>query len=188
MLKFHIMKNFKIIAAALLASFAMFSCNEDNMLNQDPIAQDENSHLLKNICNQGCPLWAGQSINAGGVWVSNDGTFLYVSAYSENGFQPVKENVKIWVGTSNKFTKRPSTGRFPYKYTVKDNWYHAYMPLAEIEGYNGTCGQKFYIIVHADVLVNKKGRITSETAFGGCEPGLGSAWWYYMEYTFCCDY
>jgi hypothetical protein len=194
------MKNLTKFFAMALVLYTMASCSEDPVQKQDPLAEDANLLSLKstlptNLCGSFIfpTLWAGQTIDAGDVTVANDGSNLYITVCSVNGFQNVNENIKIWVGTTFDFTQRPAAGQFPYKYTAPVEpgcFTTTAIPLSEIEGYTGTVcpGQKLYIIVHADVLANNGGVITPETAFGGGWVGPGTAWWYYIKYTpYCCE-
>ena len=139
-------------------------------------------------------LWAGQTIDAGSVTIYNDETNLYITVYSEEGYQTEDEQIKIWVGTDLSTLPgggevRPPAGQFPYKYTLVDpleSVFTAVIPLDGISLLNG-CDEDIYVVVHADVLVdNGNGGTSGETAWGGEIPGPGSAWWYYTTYTIQC--
>ncbi|MEA2097155.1 MAG: hypothetical protein U9P73_10750 [Candidatus Cloacimonadota bacterium] len=142
-------------------------------------------------------LWAGQTTDAGSVTIYNDETNLYITVYSELGYQTADEQIKLWVGMDLSTIDgggltRPSAGQFPYKYTL-DNpaeaVYTAVILLDDIQLVN-ECDDEIYVVVHADVLAddgNGNGGTTGETAWGGEIPGLGdNAWWYYTNYTIQC--
>lgn len=137
-------------------------------------------------------LFAGQNIDVGSVTIYNDGTNLYITVYSVDGYADMPEQIKIWVGGD--LTNMPATeggapiiGQFPYKLTTNGGTtYTVTIPLDEISLFN-ECGDLIYVVVHADVLVDGNGT-TAETAFGGDEEGPGARWWYYSEYTSqCCN-
>ena len=138
-------------------------------------------------------LWAGQTTDAGSVTIYNEEDSLYITVYSEEGFQNVDEQIKIWVGTDYSTipgggTARPPTGQFPYKYTIypADTVFTAVILLDDIALLNG-CDEDVFVLVHADVLAdNGNGGTTEETAWGGDEPGPGNAWWFFSIYTIQC--
>lgn len=146
------------------------------------------------------PLTAGQTIDAGTVTVSNDSQNLYITVYSNEGFQAVQENIKLWVGTDPDLTPAqgglpvngqgvPIPGQFPYKVTATGNQYTFVIPFSSIEGYNGVvnCSSKLYIYVHVDAIAGGG----SETAWGGptgVNVGTPGRWYFYGIYqAVCCD-
>ncbi|ULQ51663.1 hypothetical protein [Flavihumibacter fluvii] len=144
-------------------------------------------------------FFAGQTINAGKVVLGNDANNLYVVVYSPEGYQWIKDNIKIWVGTSLATlptTKNgpnagtPIPGQFPYKITAPEGarYYTITIPFSQIENGAIDCNKKqIYALVHVDVVANGK----AQTGWGGCDgvnietPGR---WYYKMNYTTgCCD-
>lgn len=126
-------------------------------------------------------LIAGRTTDVGDVLVGNDGTSLYIKIFSEDGFQNVDENVKIWIGTEMPFEARPSAGQFPHKYTAARGEKYLLISFS-LEELKITCEDQVYIIIHADV--------PGETAFAGV-PGTmheGGAWWYHILFSLdCCS-
>ncbi len=142
-------------------------------------------------------LTAGQHIDAGSVTMYNDATNLYVTVYSEYGYQDVGENIKMWVGRDLLGLPRngqgvPINGQFPYKATVSGSGttYTFAIPLNSIDLLND-CGYGVYVVVHADVMAydTTNQTVSGETAYGGDYPGdTGNRWWFYSDYTVqCCD-
>jgi hypothetical protein len=143
------------------------------------------------------PIWAGQTIDAGRVVISNIATDLYITVESDAGFEDVAENIKIWVGTDlSKLdgggVDRPNAGHFAFKYTVPTatTSYTVKIPLKDIYIYDVTkCdAQAIYFVVHADVLTETGDQESAQTAFGGnIDPGT-KPWWYYDSFTpTCCS-
>ncbi len=137
-------------------------------------------------------FFAGQTIDAGSVTIYNDNTNLYVTVYSELGFQSGTEQIKMWVGAD--LTNMPQNtngipipGQFPYKITTTGGTTCTFtIPLIDLSLVN-KCGDMIYVVVHGDVLVSDGiGGTKGETAFGGDTPGVGNRWWYYTTYTIQC--
>lgn len=126
---------------------------------------------------------AGQTIDAGDIFVGNDKDSLYIEITSTEGFQNVSENVKMWIGTTMPFTDRPATGFFPFKYNVESGDTVIYLSFTLAELGLKCDAASFYLIIHGDVLAPN-----TETAFGGDIEGQGNAWWFYLAYTpKCCE-
>lgn len=87
----------------------------------------------------------------------------------------------------------PIPGQFPYHFDANGLQTHTFtIPLAElaIKGVDVACDAKLYVVAHAEVnYLDCDGEPNDEgdTAFGGDKPGIGPRWWYYGEYTVCCD-
>ncbi len=195
-----------LFSAVLLITLSFYSCEQSQLDPTDPESADfvETKPLNKidmpekiRYCGEEevC-LWAGQDIDAGKVIIGNDDENLYITVYSEEGFQDASENVKIDVVTTLP-DSRPPAGHFPYKATVPSGEKIAtfQIPLTDfgIDPKEECMSTRFYVLVHADVIANGKG----ETAWGGCEEGPRKtnpngkevgAWWFYSEYyTQCCE-
>lgn len=137
-------------------------------------------------------FWAGQYTDAGSVTIYNDNTNLYVTVFSEFGFQSGTEQIKMWVGADfttidGGGTSRPSAGGFPYKINTDGGTTYTFtISLDDLQLVN-KCGDMIYVVVHGDVLVSDgNGGTKGETAFGGDIPGGGNAWWFYTTYTIAC--
>ena len=196
------MRKINQILAIVLVSFAVVSCSEDllNPPSTDPsLTATTSSETLESVSpycgTQTFTLWAGQTINAGTVTVSNDALNLYVTVVSNGGYEGT-ENIKMWLGTDLTLVNgggltRPAAGHFPYKTTVPEGetTFTFTVPLSTIPFYNvSVCGvQSIYVYVHADVLaIHEDGSVSGETAWGGDVAGPGRAWWYYATYVPSC--
>lgn len=200
----------KLVLVLILfaGSLSFTSCNE-TLVGDESLLTEESTTTFSDEVNfseetpspycgsQTFTLWAGQTINAGTVTVSNDATNLYVTVVSNGGYTGT-ENIKMWLGTDLTLVNgggasRPNAGHFPYKVTVPqgETTYTFTVPLYTIPFYNvNECGvQSIYVFVHADVLaINDDGSISSETAWSGNITGPGKAWWYYSTYIpACCE-
>lgn len=200
MLKRLSVKTLVAFTFVLFALIALHSCQKSAQ-EVDSIAtlkNELNSHNgedptcnLKTYC-----LLAGQLTPAGNVVLFNDSKYLYVYVVSKEGFQKVKENIKIWVGDDLKNLPlsgggAPIAGKFPYKVTISGdkNEYTYKIPFESIKSSSPiNCeNKKLQVFVHVDVVSNSK----EETAWGGC---LGEGvnikgpgrWYYSMEYTTVC--
>ena len=136
------------------------------------------------LCNvQKFDFIAGQSIDAGDIFIGNDKDSLYIEITSTNGFQNAGDNVKMWIGTTVPFIDRPDAGHFPFKYSVPKGDTVLYLSFTFAELGLRCDAPPFYVIIHGDVLAPN-----SETAFAGNITGPGNAWWYYLTYTpKCCE-
>ncbi len=194
------MKTIKqFISVAFIAALLM-SCSESLVNTKDLTEADQLQRAVMVEGTEYCgtdtfTLWAGQTIDAGEIIVSNDETNLYVTVISDGGFVG-EENIKMWLGTdfsllNGEGLERPAAGSFPYKVTVpeRETSYTFTIALNTIPFYDVmNCGeQAIHVVVHADVLVlddiAAKGE---ETAWGGDIEGPGDAWWYYADYTPAC--
>ena len=175
----------------------LFSCSKTaTNVEKATAMEDEVSSLA--TTSQYCKsetvcLWAGQTINAGSVVISNDATNLYIKVVSTEGFQTVPDNIKIWVGTdwANLPVSgggAPIPGQFPYKYNATGTEIMVTIPFDKItvDGKPVTCNSsKLYVLVHVDIIAGGG----SETAWGGCLPGTDTNRWYFYHLytTACCD-
>ena len=203
------MKKFTLLfSVVLLITLSFYSCEQSQIDPADPESSDfvETKPMNKidnpkniNYCfvEEKC-LWAGQHIDAGSVTIGNDDDNLYVTVYSEEGYdqsidpetnQPRVEQIKIDIVTKLP-DSRPAAGHFPYKYTtITDEKSVTFqIPFSELSEYlelTVDCSyDHLYVLVHADVIADGEG----ETAWGGCDEGKGSAWWYTIDYSpNCCE-
>ncbi len=185
------MKNLMKFLGIAMVVFAMAACSNES---KDLMYDDQDLHTLKSTPNEGMcktnvyTLMAGKNINAGSVTIENDGSNLYVTVCSDEGFQNVEENIKILIGlapTLSTLTKRPAAGHFPYKFTADPETQCFSIPPIPLSAITGseTCSEnRIEIVVHADVIANGK----AETAFSGLKTGLGRAWWYIISYRILC--
>jgi hypothetical protein len=144
-------------------------------------------------------LTAGQTIDVGTVTVSNDANNLYVT-YTLDDPDYVNAcfgTLHLWVG--NDLSLMPATpqgspipGQFPYHFTATGlKTYTFQIPFSALNLTNATeaCGTKLYVVTHAEVDLDCSDSNTGhETAFGGPNPGGGPRWWFYGQYTVCCEF
>jgi len=173
----------------LLLSAGLYSCSEKITSEDTPIAAQANvspagsmlkvASLTTTSPQTTYTLWAGQTINAGTLVVSNDGTNLYVT-YNTTG---VFGTLHLWVGTN--LGNMPATtngtpipGQFPYSVDASAvTTYQFVIPLSSIVGAD-ICGGNVYIVAHAEVTINGN----HETAFGGDIAGDANRWYFYANY------
>ncbi len=187
--KSEIMKHLIKIVAMTIAVLSMTTCSDDPVVSTD---NDEDLLTLKSTSSDMCKtneyiLWAGRNIDAGTVLVENDGSNLYITVCSNEGFQNVEENIKVLVGKASSlyFDKRPVAGHFPYKFTAEPTsecFSLPPIPLSEVTGKTDCVEDRIEIIVHVDVMADG----AAETAFSGKKTGIGNAWWYYISYRIAC--
>jgi len=147
-------------------------------------------------------LTAGQTMNVGSVTVSNDTTNVYIRYALDNPGYPdaTLGTLHVWVG--NDLLNLPAnsqgipvpgqfcsaaggacvdaTGLKEYTFTI---------PLADlgIVDTNALCGLTLYVFAHAEVDTNGDAEGGGETAWGGDTAGTGNRWYFFGEYTVCCD-
>lgn len=202
------MKTLKQFISVAFVAALLMSCSEDFLTNEELVESkkgdvfDPGSMNMKgsevNYCGSDTlTLWAGQTIDAGDIIVSNDETNLYVTVVSNGGFTG-EENIKMWLGTDFSLLNgaglvRPPAGGFPYKVTIPEGetTYTFTVVLNTIPLYEvSSCGdQAIHVVVHADVIaLHDDGTTSGETAWGGDTEGPGNAWWFYTDYVpTCCD-
>lgn len=142
-------------------------------------------------------LTAGQTIPAGTVTVANDATNIYVTYQIDTATYPSATfgNLHMWVGTTlDNLPKNkqgiPIPGQFPYTTDATGlTSYTFVIPFQTTATVDipYLCPQTvpLYVVTHAEV--SGLGGSGHETAFGGPTPGTGPRWWFYGQYTTCCD-
>jgi hypothetical protein len=135
-------------------------------------------------------LWAGKTINAGTVTVTNDDNYLYVTYNTANGYylSSAKLGVVETLGgfPTNKQGNLPP-GNLPWKADFSSSPTSYTFKIAKTDISSSIdCGTTLYIVAQADL----KG-VSSEGAWAGDNPPLdgspGKQWWYYFQYTWCCN-
>lgn len=143
-------------------------------------------------------LFAGQTIDAGTVRVSNDATNLYVEFTTANGWQLSETHLAIatsLAGIPQTKSGNPKVGNFPYKRTYSptvtyDVYVFALDQLAVSLGLDRfTCGVSNLVIAAHAVVVKLDGNggvIAQETGWGGGTGFPGANWATYFNYTIQC--
>jgi len=178
------MKKLNVLLIGLFTIAMMVSCSKSNPITSINTTQTTTTATAITPCvpTQTWTLWAGQTINAGTLTVSNDETNLYVT-YTSNSI--TFGTLHLWVGTDMANIPEngpgiPEPGHFPYKYDASGlTTYTFTIPLANISFYTG-CGTKLYVLAHAEW--------GTETAFGGDKFVKDPRWYYYAVYTVCCNF
>ena len=199
------MRKLKWIFGVLFILAAMIGCEKtdslvesidvpDGTLKSLQVADYNVIDELPLVCNyEEYELIGGQTIDVGDVLIANTEDFLYITIHVKDGFQAVEENVKIWLGDEESFfSKRPVSGKFPYKFTVTQGLdLKLEIPLAEL---GLTCdSDPIYAVIHVDAVVdngvvdeNGEAVYDEETAYSDGNSGGGKAWWFYSIYTPAC--
>jgi len=190
-LNFLSMRKIDKFLAFAFAAVMLVSCSKDVV--EVPAAGEADQTASKKALGYGeycgsdtLTLWAGQTIDAGTLIVSNDETNLYVTYTTTGKFG----TLHLWVGTDFSLLPMnsqgtPVPGQFPYVVDATGlTTYMFVIPLANISFYS-QCGDIIYVVAHAEVTINGN----NETAFGGDIEGTGTnRWYYYTEYvTACCS-
>lgn len=150
-------------------------------------------------------LTAGQTIKVGTVQVANDAANVYVTYSLNTQAYPTATfgTLHLWIGNdialvpSNR-QGTPVPGQFAganggaaYDATGLTSYTFA-IPFSalSVTDASAACGSALYVVTHAEVNVdgNGDGTLDHETAFGGPTPGAGTRWWFYGQYTVCCDF
>jgi len=143
-------------------------------------------------------LWAGQTINVGTLTVENDATNVYIT-YALSAAQisagATFGTLHLWIGNDlNNLPKNgqgiPIPGQFPYQYDASGMTSYTFViPFTnlEIQDVKSACPLQLYVVAHGEVNnVNGQGG-DPQTAFGGDQTGSGPRWWFYAQYSVCCD-
>jgi hypothetical protein len=143
-------------------------------------------------------LFAGQTINAGSVSVSNDATNLYVEYTTVNGWRLSETHLAIattLAGIPQTKSGNPKVGNFPYKRTysptvTSDVYVFALDQLAVSLGLDRfTCGVSSFVVAAHAVVVKLDGGgnvIGQETGWGNGSGFPGANWAMYFNYTVQC--
>lgn len=143
-------------------------------------------------------LFAGQTINAGSVQVSNDATNLYVEYTTIDGWRLSETHLAIattLAGIPQTKSGNPKVGNFPYKRTynptvTSDVYIFALDQLAVSLGLDRfTCGVSSLVIAAHAVVVKLDGGgtvIGQETGWGSGPGFPGANWATYFNYTVQC--
>lgn len=146
-------------------------------------------------------LTAGQTNDVGSVTVSNDATNVYVT-YELDALGATFGTLHLWIGNSLlNLPANPQGIPVPGQFCQANGGacadasgltsYTFVLPFSELNIVDAgqACGAKLYVVTHAEVSVDSDddGTPDQETAFGGPIGGNGPRWWFYGEYSICCD-
>ncbi len=132
------------------------------------------------------PLWAGQNIDTGNLYVSNDAQNLYVSYVTENGWKLKATHMHVatsLAGIPKNKQGVPVPGKFAFS-SSHNPYITEYTYQIPLSSLGLSFGQNIVVAAHAEVLKERPdGSYQQETAFGGNVAGPGNRWWYYATYT-----
>lgn len=148
-------------------------------------------------------LWVGKdSTDVGSVTVCNDATNLYVN-YTLDYPGAYLGVLHLWVGNDITLVPgAPTPGQFPFisgqgSFPSSEGLttYTFTIPFSAINvaglPTSTTCAPiSLFVVTHANVFMpNGDGTYTEKTGFGGDVNVVdGGRWWWYGQYTVCCDY
>ena len=180
-------KNLFILSLAF-ASISLFSCKKTEVLPPDEKIEITPTLIIGP--GEGCPatevtLFAGQTMNAGTVTVTNDANYIYVTYTTANGWLLTQTHLFVGncaaIPTNNPGNHIP--GQFPYNSTHSQATSYTYqVPISAIPA--GGCG---CIAAHAVVVkLNSSGTVVStQTGWGnGTQINSGSGNWG-MKFEYC---
>jgi hypothetical protein len=176
-----------IVAAVFLTGLLLVSCKKD-------VTQTlSNSNVLKVTCpTTEAILWAGQNIDAGTLYVWDDGDNLYIDYVITDPAQAMTE-IHLWAGKDifecpHTTPGNPKVGQFPYFANATSSvptgnlltdpmHYSLTVPFTDVQG-SPECSDVIYIAAHAKAAV--------ETLWGAGVPFPGNSWATYTPYTITC--
>jgi hypothetical protein len=129
-------------------------------------------------------LLAGQTIDAGTVTLTSDGSMLQVTYTTTGGW--VLAQTHLAVGSEldeipQTRSGNPKVGHFPYKET-HDPPVTTFTYLVDLSEWGLQPGDVLYVAAHAEVLLPDEEGWQEETAWGEGEPFPGHNWAMYMTY------
>jgi hypothetical protein len=143
-------------------------------------------------------LYAGQTIDAGTVTVSNDSSNVYVTFSTRNGWQLTETHLAIastLAGIPQTKSGNPKVGNFPYQRSynpsvTSDVYVFSLDQLAVSLGFDRfTCGSSSFVVAAHAVVVQQDGSggVTArETGWGAGTGFPGGNWATYFGYTVQC--
>ena len=181
------MKNFTVALSFLTFSVILFSCTKEvSDFQGTPLKPAQEAINKPEFSGRDAggtcpatvtPLFAGQTINAGSVTVTNDSSFIYVTYLTANGYTLTQTH--LYVGNCALIPVNnpgnPIPGQFPYKSTHSNLTSYTYaVPISAIGINNCGC-----IAAHAVVVkLSATGQvIDQQTAWGdGIRVNLNGNW------------
>ena len=186
------MKKSLFILSLAFTCISFFSCKKTEV--PPPLAPADEEIIIvsgrTDLPGEGCPatevtLFAGQTMNAGTVSVTNDSNYIYVTYNTANGW--LLTQTHLYVGDCATIPVNnpgnPIPGQFPYNTTHSNATTYTYqIPITAIPA--GSCG---CIAAHAVVVkLNTAGSVVStQTGWGnGTQINTGSGNWG-MKFDYC---
>ena len=197
------MKNIiKLSLLMVVSLLALAACDTTNSITQPEMKANVNPvdkiYMMAPVSDQGeiksgilngsneFPLWDVRNVNAGEVYVSNDGANLYITYYMHDDWQIKESSLNASLSPQaipvdpngipqpNQFGYQVSMNRGKSLYTQR-------IPLAEL---GIRFGEYVYIASHAEVIPNKdfgknsEGQLEEQLGEGGANP----EWWWFGKY------
>ncbi|MCC7246691.1 MAG: hypothetical protein IT269_13490 [Saprospiraceae bacterium] len=185
----------------LATVFSLFSCKKEQISSS--ISQNQLLPAVDRTCPViTWPLTAGQTIPAGTVTVTNDADNLYITYALNTASYPCAQfgTLHVWVGSSlATMPSNPQGHPIPGQFCQIDpnrchdatvlTTYTFTIPWSSTTYVDITnaCTSPIYVVTHAEVNGLDCSGGSHETAYGGPTAGGGNAWWFYGQYTACCE-
>lgn len=164
-------------------TLAFFSCEKEELTNETVPSEPVTTQEVGSPCGTAMEqtLYAGQSIDAGTVSVSNDANNLYVTYSTSNGWEMTETHLYVGdcadIPTSG--NGNPQIGLFPYTtdHSPSATSYTYTIPLSNLE--NCYCVAAHTALVQYD---NSGNVIASETGWADGNEMGGGSWAMSFEY------
>lgn len=136
------------------------------------------------------PIWAGQTIPVGSLWISNDSNYIYVTYELADDWMLTETHLHL-ADSLEDIPMTPSgipiPGQFDYK-TDHDPSVSSYTYTIDLSSYGFECGDSIVVAAHAAVEKwdEQSQEWLTETAWGGDQEGPGPRWWFYAAYVIQC--
>jgi len=167
-----------LLIAALVIALGIAGCGSGSLTVAQPVSPTAPVKTASDACET---LWAGQTIDAGDLLVSNDDFFLYVTYATSGGWELQLTHLAVADDLSGiPQTKKgnPIPGRFAYaaEHDPTVTTYTYVIPLSDL----GILADDVLVIAaHAEVINGD----WEETAWAGELEFPGRNWATYIEYT-----
>jgi len=163
---------------------ALISCSKEDVASLEEANasqntfQDRRDGAISGIGDPTTDLIAGQTIDVGSVDVTYDGTYIYVTYTTENGWE--LDETHLYIGDCEERPANnpgnPLIGQFPYA-EEHDNGTTSYTYVLDAS----EIGISGCVAAHAVV---SDGTGNSETAWGDGQPYGGNSWAMFFYYDF----
>lgn len=139
------------------------------------------------------PIFAGQTIDAGTAYITNDGCDIVITAFAENGWQ--FQEAHAYVGNDPTPLNRggnPAPGRFPYSLDFANPVldFEVRVPLSSLGitiGRGGRCVQEtVWVALHVVVGNGGSGKKSTETGWAFGPSAFGKRWGWEIPYEVQC--
>jgi hypothetical protein len=174
----------------LILAIIIWSCTDTN--NNTNTTTKENLKPVPTVTTNPCAkefkLWAGKTMDAGTVTISNDANYLYITYNFKSPWLAGAGNMHVWLGKTAP-TGKGSPGQYPFASTNTGyvSSYTFVIKKVDYPQYFNPDGS-FYFMTHASVVQLVNGQyINGNTAYS--ETLVDDNPWYgFGKYIWCTDY